>query len=66
MKIRIIISTCLLISASYTLKAQVKIGDNPNTIDANSLLEMESTNKGFLPPRVAINSLSHHREITSI
>ena len=37
-------------------KAQVKIGSNPNTIDANSLLELESTNKGFLPPRVALNS----------
>lgn len=37
-------------------KAQVKIGDNPNTINANSLLELESTNKGFLPPRVALNS----------
>lgn len=37
-------------------KAQVKIGNNPNTIDANSLLELESTNKGFLPPRVALNS----------
>src|SRR6185503_12854434 len=39
-------------------QAQVKIGNNPNTIDANSLLELESTNKGFLPPRVALNSLS--------
>jgi hypothetical protein len=35
--------------------AQVKIGNNPNTIDANSLLELESTNKGFLPPRMALN-----------
>jgi len=40
------------------INAQVKIGNNPNTIDANSLLELESTNKGFLPPRVALNSLS--------
>ncbi len=36
--------------------AQVKIGDNPDTINPNSLLELESTNKGFLPPRVALNS----------
>lgn len=41
---------------SIFTKAQVKIGTNPNTIDANSLLELESTNKGFLPPRVALNS----------
>jgi len=39
-------------------RSQVKIGDNPNTINANSLLEMETTNKGFLPPRIALNSLS--------
>lgn len=47
----------LLFSALYS-KAQVKIGDNPNTINSNSLLEMESSNKGFLPPRVALNSFN--------
>jgi hypothetical protein len=40
---------------NFSATAQVKIGNNPNTIDANSLLELESTNKGFLPPRVALN-----------
>ena len=40
------------------VKAQVKIGNNPGTINANSILEIESTNKGFLPPRVALNSIS--------
>lgn len=44
--------------AGISLKAQVKIGDNPNTINANSLLELESGTKGFLPPRMALNSLS--------
>ncbi len=43
---------------SIFVNAQVKIGNNPGTINANSLLELESTNKGFLPPRVALNSLS--------
>ncbi len=47
----------LLLSAVYT-QAQVKIGNNPGTIDANSLLELEATNKGFLPPRVTLTSLS--------
>lgn len=41
-----------------SLTAQVKIGDNPNTINPNSLLELESGTKGFLPPRMALNSLS--------
>lgn len=34
--------------------AQVKIGDNPETINPNSLLELEGTNKGLLAPRVAL------------
>jgi hypothetical protein len=46
----------LFILLGLSLQAQVKIGNNPGTIDANSLLELESTNKGFLPPRVALNS----------
>ena len=33
-------------------QAQVKLGDNPGTIDANALLELESTTKGFLLPRM--------------
>ncbi len=32
--------------------AQVKIGDNPTTISPGAALEIESTNKGFLPPRM--------------
>lgn len=34
--------------------AQVKVGDNPTTIDADAVLEVESTNKGLLLPRVAL------------
>jgi hypothetical protein len=52
-----LLSALLLLSAVYT-QAQVKIGDNPSTINSNSLLELESTNKGFLPPRLALNSIS--------
>ncbi len=32
--------------------AQIKIGDNPGTIDPNAVLDLESTNKGFLLPRM--------------
>lgn len=46
-------------------RAQVKIGNNPATINANSLLELESTDKGFLPPRVALNSLSAVSPLTA-
>jgi len=45
--------------------AQVKIGDNTNAININSMLELESTNKGFLPPRIALNSLSSAAPLTA-
>ena len=48
--------TITLLFFAVCSQAQVKIGNNPNSIDANSLLELESTNKGFLPPRVALNN----------
>lgn len=50
--------TTVLILSSVLAGAQVKIGDNPGTINSNSLLEMESTNKGFLAPRVTLTSLT--------
>src|SRR5688572_21729445 len=55
--ITILIGISLFFGAIKGL-AQVKVGDNPTTINANSLLELESTNKGFLPPRMAINDLN--------
>ncbi len=52
-----LLTAVLLLCAAY-VQAQVKIGNNPSTIDANSLLELESTNKGFLAPRVTLTSLT--------
>jgi hypothetical protein len=40
------------ISASY---AQVKIGNNPKNLDPSAILEIESTNKGLLIPRLTSN-----------
>ena len=56
----------LILAVLFTtyVNAQVKIGDNPNTINANSLLELESTNKGFLPPRMALNSTASVAPLT--
>jgi hypothetical protein len=36
-----------------SLIAQVKIGDNPLVISSSSILELESSSKGFLPPRMS-------------
>jgi hypothetical protein len=48
----------LLLVGLFTTKAaaQVKIGNNPTTIGNSSLLELESTNKGLVLPRVANTS----------
>jgi hypothetical protein len=47
------------------LNAQVKIGDNPNSIQSSTILELESTNKGFLPPRISLASLTDATTIPS-
>ena len=65
MKTKILISIYLFLATIYTINAQVKIGNNPNTINANSLLELESTTKGFLAPRVAINDLNSYSPLSS-
>jgi len=54
------------IALSSISKAQVKIGSNPDIIDPNSLIEMESTTKGLLPPRVTLtNNLSSPLPLTA-
>lgn len=40
------------------VSAQIKIGINPTTMNANAVLEIESVNKGLLLPRLALSSTS--------
>ena len=49
------ITGCLIIHTAYS---QVKIGDNVSTINSNSLLELETTNKGLVLPRVSLTDVS--------
>ena len=44
----------LALAIGLTATAQVKVGDNVTTLNASSLLELESTSKGLLFPRVAL------------
>ena len=50
MKNALILFTFLI---STSLFSQVKIGDNPNTIDNNSILELESTEKVLVVTRIS-------------
>ena len=43
---------------AISLSAQVKIGDNANLIDDSSILELESTNKGLLIPRLTTTQIN--------
>jgi hypothetical protein len=47
----------LLFAGSFlTVRSQVKIGNNPGTINANAVLDVESTTKGILLPRLGLTS----------
>ncbi|MDX2443531.1 MAG: hypothetical protein QNK30_06990 [Bacteroidales bacterium] len=60
------IFTVLLAGIYFQTQAQVKVTDGADmTLDANSLLELESTNKGLLIPRMAINNLSLPAPLTA-
>lgn len=64
MKNKILFCASFLILASFSF-AQVKVGDNPGTINTNSLLELESTNKGLLAPRVALSDVNSASPLTA-
>ena len=51
MKLKLVLSLLILFT-SLAGFAQIKIGDNPQNIDAGSLLELESTNRAFVITRV--------------
>lgn len=52
-KLLLAIAACAISVSSF---AQVKIGDNPTTINGGSVLELESTNKGLLMPRISLTN----------
>ena len=61
----LILLTLLLSGFSVVSLAQVKITDGVDmTMNANSLLELESINRGLLIPRVALVSLDQADPLT--
>ncbi|WP_254562283.1 hypothetical protein [Dyadobacter diqingensis] len=59
------VTAVLAVGALTISHAQVKIGDNPATINPSAALEIESTNKGFLGPRVSLQSATDATTISS-
>lgn len=50
---------CMLLCCSSAVFSQVKIGNNPKSINKDAVVEMESTNKGMLLPRLALSSTTN-------
>ncbi len=50
--LKITLSILFVVLIGITAEAQIKVGDNPLTIDDGSILELESTNKAFVLPRM--------------
>jgi hypothetical protein len=50
---------------SLSASAQVKIGDNVTSLNSSSLLELESTTKGILFPRVALTSTTSYSPLSA-
>jgi hypothetical protein len=55
---RLIVVVTVLLAVHNAIIGQVKIGDNATLVNPNSLLELESTNKGLLMPRLALTDIS--------
>lgn len=61
-----ILLAAILSGIFISVKAQIKVTDGAVlTMDANSLLELESTNKGLLIPRMAINNINQAAPLTA-
>ena len=57
MKTKFCYLACILLM-QVAAKAQMKIGDNSTTINSASLLELETTNKGLVFPRVSLTNVA--------
>jgi len=56
---------CMLLCYPPSVFAQVKIGNNPRSINKDAVVEMESTNKGMLLPRLTLSSTANATPLSS-
>lgn len=45
--------------------SQIKIGDNPKSLNKDAILEMESIDKGLLLPRIALSSITSPQPLSN-
>jgi hypothetical protein len=59
------LTVLIAVLLSIDAQAQLKVGNNPTTLNANAILEIESTNKGLLLPRVALSATNNPSPLTA-
>jgi hypothetical protein len=64
MKFFLLTATMLSLAIGQT-NAQIKLGNNPTTINTDALLEIEATNKGLLLPRIALTNTTAFAPLTA-
>jgi hypothetical protein len=62
---KVFLSVFFAVGLIVSANAQVKVGNNPTTITPSAVLDVESTNKGFMPPRVALTSKTDNTTIAA-
>ena len=61
-----IVFIIMLFIHSNKLFSQIKVGDNPRSINPDAMIEIESSNKGFLLPRIALKSIESPTPLKSL
>ncbi|MES2850068.1 MAG: hypothetical protein V4685_13500 [Bacteroidota bacterium] len=56
---------CLLTNTCLVVYAQQGVGINTTNVEASAMLEVKATNKGILPPRIALTSITDVATINS-
>ncbi len=51
-----VLAGMILSHLSTDVRAQAKVGDNPRSLNPDAVLELESTGKGLLLPRISLRS----------
>jgi lysophospholipase L1-like esterase len=64
LKLRVVLGMFLLMPGPYSY-TQVSINNDNSLPDSSAMLDVKSTNKGFLPPRVALSSVNSANPIPS-
>jgi hypothetical protein len=64
-KINLIIMAAVLFLFAFKLSAQMAVNSDGSLPDNSAMLDIKATNKGFLPPRIALTAINSAAPVTS-